>query len=152
MLADLPPGFNLKDFMEWYITMLAACLGLDYAALAPLPGSRLGTATEAEVMARLSARRGPGYYQRQLEHLINNLAILPAGVRFEFTVTDYTEEQQRARAALFRAQERATRIRSGELTPSVARQLAADCGDLDPDYLQLFGEKDFSPSDVEVES
>ena len=143
--ADLPEGFNFSDFKEWYITAVANCFGIDYGALAPLPGSRLGTATEAEVMARFSSRRGPGYLQKQIAHALNTLGILPEGVTFEFVVSDYAEEEQRAKAALLRAQERAKRIESGELTPAVARQLAADCGDLPVEYLALFGESDYTP-------
>lgn len=145
MLADLPPGFNMAEYREWYLGTVALCLGLDYGSLWPLPGSRLGTATEAEVMARLSSRRGPGFFQRQIAHVMNTRGILPAGVRLEYIAADYTEELEAARARLTRAQERATRLKAGEITEPVARQIAADCGDLDPAYLSLFGETDFTP-------
>jgi len=140
-LKDLPEGFSLKDVMEWYVTVLANGLGVDYGSIAPLPGSRLGAATEAEVMARLAAMRLYGIILRQFEHNLNR--ILPAQV--EFVPTDLTEARLQAEAALMRAQERARRISSGELTINIARQIAADAGDLRREYLELLEGKDITP-------
>jgi len=140
--ADLPEGFNLLEFMQWYVTILALVTGTDFAFLAPLPGSRLGTATEAEVMARLSRVKAGGYFTGMLAHILNTKGILPRGVTISFSAADYTEELEAAKAALTRAQERAARIASGEITPQIARQLASDSGDLDEIYLRQFGESD----------
>ena len=143
-LRDLPEGFSFNAISQWYITTIATCIGVDYAFLAPLPGSRLGVATEAEVMARVSSHRVFGFILRQFEALIARM-ILPDGIRLEFPPTDFTEMEITARAARIRAEERARRIQSGEITPEIARQLAADQGDLPPEYLRLFGEEDVSP-------
>ncbi|WP_347245695.1 hypothetical protein [Thermogutta sp.] len=151
MLADLPPGFNFTDFWTIYITILAAGFGMDYGTLAPLPGSRLGTATEMEVQARLAQSKGPGYFLRQIAHIMNTRGILPKGVRFEFIATNWTEEEQIAKARLLRAQERAVRIKSGEIDERTARQIAADVGDLEPMYLTLYGERDLTPKKNESE-
>lgn len=142
-MADLPPGFNLNDFFNWYLVVISNCLGVDYASLAPLPGSRLGTATEAEVMARLAALRSYGLLLGMLEHEISR--ILPDDVQFSFVAADYTEEQAAALAAKTRAEARAVRIRSGEIDARVARQLAADSGDMPVEYLRMLGESDVTP-------
>jgi len=142
-LKDLPEGFSLKDVMEWYVTVLANGLGVDYGSIAPLPGSRLGAATEAEVMARLAAMRLYGIILRQFEHNLNR--VLPAQI--EFVPTDLTEARLQAEAALMRAQERARRISSGELTVNIARQIAADVGDLRMEYLQVMEGKDITPEE-----
>jgi len=129
--------------MEWYVTVLANGLGVDYGSIAPLPGSRLGAATEAEVMARLAAMRLYGIILRQFEHNLNR--VLPAQI--EFVPTDLTEARLQAEAALMRAQERARRISSGELTVNIARQIAADVGDLRMEYRQVMEGKDITPEE-----
>lgn len=143
-LRDLPDGFSFSSISQWYITTIAACIGVDYAFLAPLPGSRLGVATEAEVMARVSSHRVFGFILRQLETLITG-KVLPDGIRLEFPPTDFTEMEITARAARIRAEERAVRIKSGEITAEIARQLAADHGDLPTEYLEMLGEEDVTP-------
>lgn len=152
-LADLPDGFNFQDFFQFYITIVANGLGADYAAFAPLPGSRLGTATEAEVMERLAATRSYGLLLGMLEHELNAGVMGQFGVQIRFVAADYTEEQQAAQAALLRARVRAVRISSGEITPELARQLASDEGDLSPHYLKVFyGEQNILEEDLEDES
>lgn len=137
-LADLPDGFSFKDFYEFYLIILANGLGADYAAFAPLPGSRLGTATEAEVMERLAVTRSYGLLLGMLEHALNMGVLNQFGATIRFVAADYTEEKQAAEAALLRARTRAVRIGSGEITPELARQLATDDGDLPDVYLSAF--------------
>lgn len=143
-LRDLPEDFSLGSVIQWYITVIASCLGVDYAFIAPLPGSRLGVSTEAEVMTRVALHRTFGFILRQLETQITR-KVLRDGVRLEFPPTDPTEAQLAAAAAKTRAEERAIRIKSGEITPEIARQIAADSGDLLPDYLEQMGETDVTP-------
>lgn len=149
-LADLPEGFNFQDFFQLYVTIVANGLGADYAAFAPLPGSRLGTATEAEVMERLATTRSYGLLLGMLEHELNSDVMTQFGVQIRFVAADYTEEQQAAQAALLRARVRAVRISSGEITPEVARQLATDDGDLPAQYLKVFyGERNILDEDID---
>ncbi len=146
-MASLPEGFSLRDYLNSYIILISLATGVYYAFFAPLPGSRLGTATEAEVMARMSRAKSGGYFTGMLAHILNTRGILPRGVTVNFSSPDYTEEKEAAEAALLRAKERAVRISSGEITPEIARQLASDTGDLPVMYLQSFGEQDILPQE-----
>lgn len=142
-LKELPDGFRLKDLIDWYILVIANCLGIDWGSIAPLPGSRLGTATEAEVMARMASTKLYGMILGQIAYAMT--AIFPPGTNLRFAAADYVESEAIARAAATRASERATRIQSGEIPPQIARQIAADAGDLAPEYLALLGESDITP-------
>lgn len=144
-LASLPSGFEEETTMRWYIAGLATVLGVDYGFLAPLPGSKLGTAAQAETQERQARGKSSRLFMRMLAHKFNYSGVLPRSVVFKFAQTDPYEESERDRAFARRTRARSTAIQSGEITPEIARQLAADVGDLDPKYLAMMGEGDVSP-------
>jgi hypothetical protein len=144
-LASLPSGFDEETTMRWYIAGLATVLGVDYGFLAPLPGSKLGTAAQAETQERQARGKSSRLFMRMLAHKFNYSGVLPRSVVFKFAQTDPYEESERDRAFARRTRARSTAIKSGEITPAIARQLAADVGDLDPKYLAMMGEADISP-------
>ena len=144
-LASLPSGFDEESTMRWYIAGLATVLGVDYGFLAPLPGSKLGTAAQAETQERQARGKSSRLFMRMLAHKFNYSGVLPRSVVFKFAQTDPYEESERDRAFARRTRARSTAISSGEITPEIARQLAADVGDLDPKYLAMMGEADVSP-------
>lgn len=144
-LASVPDGFDEKTTMEWYISNLALALGVDYGFLAPLPGKGLGTASQSEVQAKQALGKSSRLFMNQMEFKINYNGILPSTVVFNFDDEDIENQKLRDDAAAVRANTRATRIQSGEITPAIARQLATDDGDLDRKYLKLLGEQDLTP-------
>lgn len=134
-LASLPDGFDEDKYMRWYVNQIALAFGTDYQEYGPLPGGGLGSGNQAETMHLKSRGKGPRLFMATLEHIFNWLGILPTNVTFTYGDQDIAEDMERARLRVLRAEERATRIKSGELTPAVARQLAVDVGDLDAEYL-----------------
>lgn len=134
-LASLPDGFDEDTAMKWYVNQLALAFAADYQDFAPLPGGNLGSAQQAETLHMKSRGKGPRLFMSSLEHIFNFHGIMPRSVTFTFGDQDVAEDTQHARMRLLRAQERAARITSGEISPSVARQIAVDCGDLDKKYL-----------------
>jgi len=144
-LASMPDGFDEETTMRWYIAGLALDFGVDYGFLAPLPGSKLGTAAQAETAERQARGKSSRLFMTMLAQKLNYAGVLPSTVAFRFAQSDPYEESERDRAFARRTRARSTAIQSGEITPEIARQMAADVGDLDPQYLALLGEGDLSP-------
>jgi len=144
-LASLPEGYDEEASMRWYISGLALVLGVDYGFLAPLPGSKLGTAAQAETQERQARGKSSRLFMQLLAHKLNYSGVLPRSVVFRFAQVDPYEESERDRAFARRTRARSTAIKSGEITPEIARQMAADIGDLDQKYLAAMGEADLSP-------
>lgn len=141
-LASLPDGFDVDKFMRWYINQIALAFGSDYQEYAPLPGGGLGSGNQAETMHIKSRGKGPRLFMSLIEHIFNWQGILPTNVAFTYGDQDVAEDMERTRLRLLRAEERATRIKSGELTPEVAREIAVDVGDLDESYLTQLEQND----------
>lgn len=133
-LGGLPEGYSEDSAMKWYITNLALAFGTDYTEFSPLPGGNLGSATQATEMAARARGKGPGAMLQQLE-LGLNYFVLPESMEFQFASTDATAEQQRIAQKKERAQERAIRIQSGEITTEQALELAVADGDAPESFL-----------------
>ena len=144
-LASLPDGFDEEASMRWYIAGLAICFGVDYGFLAPLPGNKLGTSEQAETAAQQAKGKSSRLFLNTLQYKFNFSGILPRNVTLRFAVPDPTEESERDRAFARRARARSIQIGSGEITPQVATQMAADVGDIDPKYLPMMGVADLTP-------
>lgn len=144
-LASLPNNFDEETAMRWYIAGLALAAGVDYGFLAPLPGNRLGTATQAETQERQAKGKSSRLFLNTLAYKFNFSGILPRNVTLRFAVPDPYEESERDRALARRVRARATQIKSGEITPEIATQIGADRGDIDPKYLELMGIADVTP-------
>jgi len=157
-LATMPDGFDEESSLRWYVAGLALDLGVDYGFLAPLPGNRLGTGTQAEAAERQAKGKSSRLFINMMEYVINWGGILPRSIVFRFAVPDPYEESERDLAYARRARARSTQITSGEITPQIAAQLAADRGDLAPEYLAQMGYVDLTPiitvsgTDVVVDS
>ena len=145
-LASLPDGFDEETAMRWYIAGLALDLGVDYGFLAPLPGNRLGTSTQAEAAERQAKGKSSRLFLNKLEYIFNFSGILPRNVTIKFAVPDPYEESERDRALARRARSISTLIQAGVITPEIARQMLLDWHDLSPDYLALLGEEDLTPT------
>lgn len=145
-LAKVPDGWDYDTFMKWYINQMALAFAADYQEYAPLPGGNLGSAQQSETLHLKSRGKGPKLFMNLLEQKFNYHGILPRNVNFVFGDQDVAEDMQHARLRLTRAQERAERIKSGEIDAKMARQLAVDSGDLDEEYLTLLDERDVTPN------
>lgn len=144
-LASLPEGFNEEETLRWYIAGLALGGGTDYGFLAPLPGKGLGTSAQSETQERQARGKSSRLFMKMIEHKFNYSGILPRSVEFKFQEVDPQEEAETEAAKQNRAKTRALRIESGEINPQIARQMAADDGDLEQKYLELLGEEDLTP-------
>jgi len=143
-LASLPSGFDEEKAMRWYVNQLALAFGQDYQDFAPLPGGGLGTSEQSKMLNIKSRGKGPRLFRQQINYVMNNMGILPPGVKFSYGDQDITEDMDTSRLRRNRAEERRTRIESGEITPAVAQQIAVDCGDLDKKYLSMLGQTDIT--------
>lgn len=144
-LASLPDGFKFDEHMKWYINQLALAFGSDYQDFAPLPGGNLGSAQQSETLHMKSRGKGPRLFMSMLEHKLNYQGVMPKSVKFTFGDQDVAEDMQHARLRLNRAQQLEILMRSFIIDDSVARQILADYGDLDPKYLAQLGDVDLTP-------
>ncbi len=151
-LASLPDGFDEETALRWYITELALGTGTDYSYLAPLPGAGLGTATQVETMARQTKGKSSRLWMNTIEFKFRYHGILARDVDMNFKEIDEEEELAKDTASERRASTRSIRILSGEITPEVARQIAVDQGDLEPDYLDMMAEEEETPETTEEPS
>jgi len=133
-LAGLPDNYSEDTALKWYIATLALDFGTDYTEFSPLPGGNLGSATQATEMAARARGKGPGAMLQQFEFAFNYW-VLPESCEFQFASTDATAEQQRITQRRERAQERAIRIQSTEITPLQALELAVADGDAPDSFL-----------------
>lgn len=132
-LASLPDQFDLDIELKWYITGLAMGFGVDYQDFAPLPGGNLGTSTQSEVLHKKSSAKSPSVFMQTLENVFKYYGVLPQNVVFTFEEKDLAAELEEMQIRKQRIEARAIQLRSGEITPEVARELALRAGDLEPE-------------------
>jgi hypothetical protein len=132
-LAQLPDGYDEEKALRDYITTMAMAFGGDYQDLAPLPSGQGGSA-QADVLAVKARSKGPKLFMSMLSTILN-YRVLPAGLTLTFGEQDASADLDRIKLSVMRAEERAMRIKSGEISPEVARMLAVEAGDLDERFL-----------------
>lgn len=142
-LAGLPDGYDEEKALRDYIIQLAMGLGGDYQDFAPLPTGSMGSGAQSEVLALKARGKGPNLFMRGMEHLFNFHGLLPQNMTLMYGEQDAAQDLDHAKLSAMRADERAVRIKSGEISPEVARLLAVASGDLDEEMLLLL--KDFKP-------
>jgi hypothetical protein len=140
-LASIPEDYDEVKSMQTYITVMAMAFGGDYQSYAPLPGGGLGSSSQSKVLNMKSRGKGPGLFMKKIERLFNFHGVLPKTVTFSFGEQDSAEQIEQTELRRARALEREIRVRSGEITTEVARQIAVDCGDLDERYLIMMREE-----------
>lgn len=150
-LASLPDGFDLDKEMKWYIAQVALGLGLDYQDLAPLPSGGLGSSNQSEMLHLKSRGKGPALFMKLIETKFNYCGVIPKNVQMAYEQEDFKTLMDQAELGIKRANRRARMIQSGEITPTVSRQIAVEEGDLDEQYLQMMGEEDASPDDHQID-
>jgi hypothetical protein len=144
-LASLPDNYDEETSMKWYIATLANCFGVDYQDIAPIFSGTLGTSSQSQVLHLKTQGKGPAYFLKSIERLVNT--VIPNNVRFEFLEHDVQSEKDKAEAAFTRSKDRSMRLDAGELTPSAARELAVMVGDL-PRWLKEEIEEEMKNMDV----
>lgn len=144
-LAEIPDGFNLDTMQNWYIANLALALGVDYGFLAPLPGKGLGTASQSETMAKQTKGKSSRLFMDAVSNALNFKGVLPESVQFNFAERDLDAEAQEEDAKTKRANRFKIYIETGMITPTIARQMASDNGDIDNVYVEAMGEEDITP-------
>jgi hypothetical protein len=147
-LVDMPENFDAETHFKHYINAIAMAFTSDYQEFAPLPGGGLGTGAQSEILHLKSRGKGPANFMKMITHAVNFL-IAPQNITFKFDEQDLEAEKGDAEVRSIRAQTRAVRIASGEITPQVARQLANDAGDLSVELIEMMGEQDLT-TDVTV--
>jgi hypothetical protein len=135
LLKQLPSGFDMKQVLDDAYLLYANAIGIPVQDIQPLSGQGLGTGTQSVVLQEQSTGIGLAAFLKWWEQTVSD-RILPATTELSFdNEHDVRDQQARAQAKLTRAQERAARITSGEISPPIARQLAADSDDLPQELL-----------------
>lgn len=140
-LASIPDDYDEEKAQRSYMMALAMVFGIDFQDLSPLPGGGLGSGSQSKVLNMKSRGKGPRLFMNKLARLFNFHGLLPPTVTFEFGRHDAADQMEQVELRRTRALEREIRVRSGEITTEVARQLAVDDGDLDERYLIMMREE-----------
>jgi hypothetical protein len=133
-LAEIPDGFDHAAIEDQCLRQYATAVGIPVQDLKPLSGQGLGTGTQTEVLDDAADLGLLATLVKQLEHAFN-YKVLPTPTTVSFVTNDLREQELRAQIGNMRANERATRIASGELTVDEAVQLAAEYGDYPREWL-----------------
>lgn len=136
LLKQLPQGFDPKQIQDNAYLIYANNIGIPVQDIQPLSGQGLGTGTQTVILQE--AAQGIGALPAFLKWWEQTFSdrVFPATTELSFDDdNDIRDQKARADVKLVRAQERAARITSGEITPAVARQLAADSEDLPQELL-----------------
>lgn len=136
-LKELLSQFDPKIERDNAYLVYANNIGVPVQDIQPLSGQGLGTGKQTELLH--DAGQGMGAlagFVKWWEQTVSN-QVLPVTTTLEFRDEhDLRDQRARAEVGKMRAEERAARIGSGEISPAIARQLAADAGDLPPELLQ----------------
>lgn len=142
-LAGYPDNFDREVMWKHYISQIAMAFLSDYQEFAPLPGGGLGTSAQSEILHMKTRGKGPGLFMKLISTAMN-FKIMPSACKFEFDEQDLEAEETEAKIKKLRADERAVRIASAEISPVEARQLAVDAGDLPLELFQAAGGTDLT--------
>lgn len=135
-LASIPDGFDVVEERRAGKLVYANALGVPLQDIEPLSGQGLGTGTQTVILAEEAEAMGAAAFMTDWLHAQNEY-VLPETTTFSWSNThDLRDQEAIAKVKLQRAQERAARIQSGEISPAMARQLAADDGDLPREMLE----------------
>lgn len=135
LLKALPEGFVPKEERDNAYLIYANTIGVPAADIQPLQVSGIGGGTQATILQDAGRGVGIAAFLKWWEQTVSD-RVLPATTELSFeNEYDMRDQEQQAKVKKMRAEERATRIGDGEISPAMARQLAADAGDLPQDML-----------------
>lgn len=96
--AQVPDGFNYREYMDIHVSLLANAFGLDRQDIWELSGGGIGTGTQSDMLNSKSRGKGYGYVISGIERLINK-HILPEELEFKFKFQDDERDEIEARNA-----------------------------------------------------
>jgi hypothetical protein len=134
-LAEIPDGFDVKTERDAAYLEMVNAAGIALQDIQPLSGQGLGTGTQTVILDEAAMGMGPGASWRKWFEHVMTFRVLAKSTSFAFATNDVRDQKMQAEVGLIRAQTRETQIKSGEITPAVARQIAADAGDLPKDLV-----------------
>lgn len=132
-LKSLASGFVPKEILDDAYLTYANSIGVPVQDIQPLSGQGLGTGTQTVILEEAGRGVGMAAFVKWFEQTFSDV-VFPASTTLEFIdENDVRDQKAKAEVRKMRAEERKTRIDSGEISPAMARQLALDDGDLPPD-------------------
>lgn len=134
-LAEVPDGFDVETERDAALLIYANAIGIALQELKPLSGQGLGTGTQSVILDEAAEGRGIAAWRRDWTHQISH-RVLPKATTFYLALNDIRDKKAQAEVAKLRADERAVRLSSGEISQAEARQIALDAGDLPPELAQ----------------
>lgn len=96
--AQVPDGYNYREYMDIHVSLLANAFGLDRQDIWELSGGGIGTGSQSDMLNSKSRGKGYGYVISGLERLINK-HILPEELEFKFKFQDDERDEIEARNA-----------------------------------------------------
>lgn len=120
-MAQVPEGFNYREYMDIHVNMLALVTGLDPQDIWPLSGQALGTGTQSKILSAKTQNKGPGYLLTRLEREWN--VVLPRPLEWKYKAQNAEQDLETAAIA-----EKWTGIVNGAsyLSKLEQRQMAAN--------------------------
>lgn len=130
-LKELLSSFDPKQVQDNAYLIYANNIGVPVQSIQPLSGQGLGTGTQTVVLD--DAAKGQGALPAFLKWWEQTVSdrVLPSTTELSFEdENDLRDQKLSAEVASIRANTRAAQIKSGEISPAMARQLAVDSEDL----------------------
>lgn len=134
-LAAVPDGFDVDLARQDIRLRFANAAGVPVQDIAPLSGQGLGTGTQTVIQDEAYEGMGLAAYPKLLAEAFN-AQLFPESTTFKIYTNDLRDQKAKAEVQKLRADTRAERIQSGEITAQEARQIALDDGDLPPELMQ----------------
>lgn len=135
-LKELLENFKATEERDNAYLIYADNIGIPAHAIQPLRGQGLGTGTQTVMLD--DAAKGQGALPAFLKWWEQTVSdrVLPATTELQFVdENDMRDQKAKADVQSTRATTRAARIASGEISPAMARQIAVDDEDLDPEMV-----------------
>lgn len=135
-LKELLENFKATEERDNAYLIYADNIGIPAHAIQPLRGQGLGTGTQTVMLD--DAAKGQGALPAFLKWWEQTVSdrVLPATTELQFVdENDMRDQKAKADVQQTRATTRAARIQSGEISPAMARQIAVDDEDLDPEMV-----------------
>ena len=134
-LREIPDGWDRTAEVNLAMHLIAVAYATDVRDLG-FPAQSMGqTKADAEIQDLKTTGRGRADVLRDLTEIFNT-RLLPKGISFVFDNKDDLEDRRRAEIKDIRVSTRAAQIKAGELTVQEARIIAAQEGDIKPEFLE----------------
>jgi hypothetical protein len=156
-LAEIPDGFDAKTERDATYLEIVNALGIALQDIQPLSGQGLGTGTQTVILDEAAEGMGPGVaWRKWFEHMMS-FRVLAKSTTFHFATNDVRDQQAKAEVAKVRADTRAVQVKTGEITPAHALNMAVDIGDAPREFLPedetqggVLTDNEKAPSDAEI--